>query len=88
MVGTLGDALARTSGADVEEADEREAEKQAPRSAPRAKVPPCAAKPTPRSKAAKAAASKTGGSGTKRAAAKDRAVPIVGKRRRVLAPRN
>ena len=88
VVGTLGDALARTSGADVEEADEREAEKQAPRSAPRAKVPPCAAKPTPRSKAAKAAASKTGGSGTKRAAAKDRAVPIVGKRRRVLAPRN
>ena len=40
---------------------------------------------------AAAAASKaagSGGSGTKRAPAKDRAVPIVGKRRRVLAPRN
>ena len=38
--------------------------------------------------AAAAASEAAGGSGTKRASAKDRAVPIVGKRRRVLAPRN
>ena len=48
-----------------------------------------AAKPAPQAKAAETAASEAaGGSGTKRVSAKDRAVPIVGKRRRVLAPRN
>ena len=55
----------------------------------RAEAPPRAAKPAPQAKAAEAAASEVaGGSGTKRVSAKDRAVPIVGKRRRVLAPRN
>ena len=88
VVGALADALARASGADAERADEREAEKPAPRPASRAKAPPRAAKPAPRSKAAEAAASKAAGSGTKRTAAKDRAAPIVSKRRRVLAPRN
>ena len=45
--------------------------------------------PAPQAKAAETAGSEAaGGSGTKRVSAKDRAVPIVGKRRRVLAPRN
>ena len=88
VVGALADALARTSGAGAEEADE-EAEPPAPRSTSRAEAPPRAAKPAPQAKAAEAAASEAaGGSGTKRVSAKDRAVPIVGKRRRVLAPRN
>jgi len=88
VVGALADALARTSGADAEEADE-EAEPPAPRSTSRAEARLRAAKPAPQAKAAEAAASEAaGGSGTKRASAKDRAVPIVGKRRRVLAPRN
>jgi len=88
VVGALADALARTSGADAEEADE-EAEPPAPRSTSRAEARLRAAKPAPRAKAAEAAASEAaGGSGTKRASAKDRAMPIVGKRRRVLAPRN
>ena len=91
VVGALADALKRTSGADAEEAEEEEAEKPAPPSTTRAEAPRRAAKPAPRPKASEAAASKaagSGGSGTKRAPAKDRAVPIVGKRRRVLAPRN
>ena len=90
VVGALADALKRTSGADAEEAEE-EAEEPAPPSTSRAEAPRRAAKPAPRPKASEAAASKaagSGGSGTKRAPAKDRAVPIVGKRRRVLAPRN
>ena len=88
VVGALADALARTSGAGAEETDE-EAEPPAPRSTSRAEARLRAAKPAPQAKAAEAAASEAaGGSGTKRASAKDRAVPIVGKRRRVLAQRN
>jgi topoisomerase (DNA) II binding protein 1 len=88
VVGALADALARTSGAGAEETDE-EAEPPAPRSTSRAEAPPRAAKPAPQAKATEAAASEAaGGSGTKRVSAKDRAMPIVGKRRRVLAPRN
>ena len=65
-------------------------EPPAPRSRSRAGASPRGeASGASAAKAAEAAASEVaGGSGTKRVSAKDRAVPIVGKRRRVLAPRN